>query len=91
MNSKGKQMKADPSRYEMRSELEDKSGFKVLGMNHIFKYDEHGGWYIKFFATNPYLLSGTMNTATITTKTTSLQILQGSSKSQIPLVSRSLH
>jgi len=48
-------MKADPSRYEMRSELEDGSGFKVLGINnHIFKYDEHRGWYIKSFATNLY-------------------------------------
>jgi hypothetical protein len=48
MNSKGKQMKADPSRYDMRSELEDKSGFKVLGNSHVFKYDEHGGWYDEF-------------------------------------------
>lgn len=49
MNSKGKQMKADPSRYDMRSELEDKSGFKVLGINHhTFKYDEHGGWYDEY-------------------------------------------
>jgi len=44
MNSKGKQLKADPSRYEFRSELEDGSGFKVLGINHVFKFDEHGGW-----------------------------------------------
>mgnify|MGYP003578653554 CR=1 FL=1 len=91
MNSKGKQMKADPSRYEMRSELEDKSGFKVLGNPHIFKYDEHGGWYIRFFTTNVYFPLGTMNIATITTKITSLQTLQESSKSQIPLVSRNLH
>jgi hypothetical protein len=48
MNSKGKQMKADPSRYDMRSELEDKSGFKVLGNSHVFKYDEHGGWYDEY-------------------------------------------
>ena len=73
MNSKGKQMKADPSRYEFRSELEDGSGFKVLGINHVFKYDEHGGWYIKYFAQNLDLLPGPMNTATITTKKTSQQ------------------
>ncbi len=91
MNSKGKQMKADPSRYDMRSELEDKSGFKVLGNNHVFKYDEHGGWYIIYFATNLYCLTGPMNTATITTKITSLQTLLEPSKNQMALVSRNLH
>lgn len=47
MNQKGGQHGAkgpDASRYLIRSELEDKSGFKVLGITHVFKYDQHGGW-----------------------------------------------
>ncbi|RZK09993.1 MAG: hypothetical protein EOO46_12130 [Flavobacterium sp.] len=76
MNSKGKQVKADPSRYDMRSELEDGSGFRVIGINHTFKYDEHGGWYISYFHYNIDLSLGTTNTATIITKKTSHQRLQ---------------
>ena len=36
----------DPSHFELKSHLEDESGFKVLGCSHIFRYDEHRGWYI---------------------------------------------
>jgi len=44
-NKKQPSKKPDPSRFEMYSVLEDQTGFKVLGSDHIFYFDVYGGWY----------------------------------------------
>jgi hypothetical protein len=34
-----------PERFEVYTELPDKSGFTLKDCTHVFKYDSHGGWF----------------------------------------------
>lgn len=71
---------ADPSRFEIRSELEDGTGFKIMGSKEIFKYDQHKGWSVFFLMMYLRLEIGMMNMTTTTTQRESLHSLQKSKR-----------
>lgn len=44
-----------PARFDVFTELKDKSGFTIPGCSHVFKYDRYGGWfdeYSNYYDTN---------------------------------------
>ncbi len=49
-------MAPNPSRFEKFDLLDDETGFKIQGTDHIFYFDKYGGWYGTLFVENLSIL-----------------------------------